>query len=56
MSVEDFLRKNPTIVESLRDAAGVCERHAHGVLGKSLRRYADELSEIEMTMEVLWKG
>ena len=56
MTVEDFLRNNPTAVESLRDAAGVCERHNHIVLGGSLRRYAQELSEVEQTMEILWKG
>lgn len=56
MSIEDFLRKNPTIVESLRDAAGVCERHAHTVLANNLRRYAQELSDVERNMEVLWKG
>lgn len=56
MSVEDFLRRNPTAVESLRDAAGVCERHNHTVLGAQLRRYAQEFADVEVNMEVLWKG
>lgn len=56
MTVEDFIRENPTIVETLRDAAKVCEAHSHSFIGGALRRYADKLREIEDGMEVLWKG
>lgn len=55
-TVEDFIRENPTIVETLRDAAKVCEAHSHSFIGGALRRYADRLREIEDGMEVLWKG
>ena len=55
-TVEDFIRENPTIVETLRDAAKVCEAHSHSFIGGALRRYADKLREIEDGMEVLWKG
>ena len=55
-TVEDFIRENPTIVETLRDAAKVCEAHSHSFIGGTLRRYADRLREIEDGMEVLWKG
>lgn len=55
-TVEDFIRENPTIVETLRDAAMVCEAHSHSFIGGALRRYADKLREIEDGMEVLWKG
>lgn len=55
-TVEDFIRENPTIVETLRDAAKVCEAHSHSFIGGALRRYADSLREIENEMELLWKG
>lgn len=55
-TVEDFIRENPTIVETLRDAARVCEAHSNAFIGGALRRYADSLREIENGMEVLWKG
>lgn len=55
-TMEDFIRENPTIVETLRDAAKVCEAHSHSFIGGALRRYADRLREIEDGMEVLWKG
>ena len=55
-TVEDFIRENPTIVETLRDAAKVCEAHSNAFIGGALRRYADGLREIEDGMEVLWKG
>lgn len=55
-TVEDFIRENPTIVETLRDAAKVCEAHSNSFIGGALRRYADKLREIEDGMEVLWKG
>lgn len=55
-TVEDFIRENPTIVETLRDAAKVCEAHSHSFIGGALRRYADRLREVEDGMEVLWKG
>ena len=55
-TVEDFIRENPTIVETLRDAAKVCEAHSHSFIGGALRRYADKLREIEDGMEMLWKG
>lgn len=55
-TVEDFIRENPTIVETLRDAAKVCEAHSNSFIGGSLRRYADRLREIEDGMEMLWKG
>jgi hypothetical protein len=51
-TVEDFIRENPTIVETLRDAAKVCEAHSHSFIGGALRRYADRLREIEDNMEV----
>lgn len=51
-TVEDFIRGNPTIVETLRDAAKVCEAHSHSFIGGALRRYADQLSAIECNMEV----
>lgn len=52
MTVEDFIRENPTIVETLRDAARVCEAHSHSFIGGALRRYADQLAAIEGNMEV----
>lgn len=55
-TVEDFIRENPTIVETLRDAAKVCEAHSNSFIGGALRRYADRFREIEDGMEVLWKG
>lgn len=55
-TVEDFIRENPTIVETLRDAAKVCEAHSNSFIGGALRRYADSLREVEDGMEVLWKG
>ena len=55
-TVEDFIRENPTIVETLRDAAKVCEAHSHSFIGGALRRYADRLREVEDGMEMLWKG
>ena len=51
-TVEDFIRENPTIVETLRDAAKVCEAHSNIFVGGALRRYAEELREIEENMEV----
>lgn len=51
-TVEDFIRENPTIVETLRDAARVCEAHSHSFIGGALRRYADQLAAIECNMEV----
>lgn len=51
-TVEDFIRENPTIVETLRDAAKVCEAHSHSFIGGTLRRYADQLAVIECNMEV----
>ena len=51
-TVEDFIRENPTIVETLRDAAKVCEAHSNTFIGGALRRYAEELREIEENMEV----
>ena len=51
-TVEDFIRENPTIVETLRDAAKVCEAHSHTFIGGALRRYADQLAAIECNMEV----
>lgn len=51
-TVEDFIRENPTIVETLRDAAKVCEAHSHSFVGGALRRYADQLAAIECNMEV----
>ena len=51
-TVEDFIRENPTIVETLRDAAKVCEAHSNIFVGGALRRYAKELREIEENMEV----
>lgn len=56
MTVEDFIRENPTIVETLREAAMVCEAHSHSFIGGALRRYADRLREVEDGMEMLWKG
>ena len=55
-TVEDFIRENPTIVETLRDAARVCEAHSHSFIGGALRRYADRLRDVEDGMEMLWKG
>lgn len=55
-TVEDFIRENPTVVETLRDAAKVCEAHSHSFIGGALRRYADRLREVEDGMEMLWKG
>ena len=55
-TVEDFIRENPTIVETLRDAAKVCEAHSHSFIGGALRRYADRLRDVEDGMEMLWKG
>ena len=55
-TVEDFIRENPTVVETLRDAAKVCEAHSNSFIGGALRRYADRLREIEDGMEMLWKG
>lgn len=55
-TVEDFIRENPTIVETLRDAAKVCEAHSHSFIGGALRRYADKLRDVEDGMEMLWKG
>lgn len=52
MTVEGFIRENPTIVETLRDAAKVCEAHSHSFIGGALRRYADQLAAIECNMEV----
>lgn len=51
-TVEDFIRENPTIVETLRDAARVCEAHSHSFVGGALRRYSDQLAAIECNMEV----
>jgi hypothetical protein len=51
-TVEDFIRENPTIVETLMDAAKVCEAHSNVFIGCALRRYADGLREIEDNMEV----
>lgn len=51
-TVEDFIRENPTIVETLRDAAKVCEAHSNSFIGGALRRYADQLAAIECNMEV----
>ena len=51
-TVEDFIRENPTIVETLRDAAMVCEAHSHSFIGGALRRYSDQLAAIECNMEV----
>lgn len=51
-TVEDFIRENPTIVETLRDAAMVCEAHSHSFIGGALRRYSDQLAAIEGNMEV----
>lgn len=51
-TVEDFIRENPTIVETLRDAAKVCEAHSNSFIGGALRRYADQLAAIEGNMEV----
>ena len=55
-TVEDFIRENPKIVETLMDAAKVCEAHSHSFIGGALRRYADRLREVEDGMEMLWKG
>lgn len=51
-TVEDFIMENPTIVETLRDAARVCEAHSHSFVGGALRRYSDQLAAIECNMEV----
>lgn len=56
MTIENFIRENPTIVETLWDAAKVCEAHSNSFIGGALRRYADKLREIENQMEMLWKG
>ena len=40
-TVEDFIRENPTIVETLRDAAKVCEAHSHTFIGGALRPVLD---------------
>ena len=56
VTVEDFIRENPTIVETLRDASMVFEAHSHSFIGGALRRYADRLREVEDGMEMLWTG
>lgn len=55
MSLEDFVRHHPTMWEDLLKASKYLE-NKNPIIAGALRRYSDEIKEIDLNLPITFKG